>query len=102
MFFFFAVPPLINTQYANISLIRGNKLYIQCNATGISTPNITLYKRNTHNDTFLSSTGTYTILSVNVLHEGLYLCISENGAGKAIAYIEVTVYSKYCIYIMMI
>ncbi|XP_044180636.1 limbic system-associated membrane protein-like isoform X2 [Acropora millepora] len=88
---------LVSPTIAAISLDQtvnetGN-VTLSCQAKGIPPPTITWLKADDERKN-LSSTSELSLKNINRDQDGLYLCIANNRAGKAIASIAVTVHYK--------
>ncbi|XP_068733723.1 limbic system-associated membrane protein-like [Montipora capricornis] len=87
-------PPTITVLSPNQTVNESNDVRLSCHASGTPPPSITWSKASNEEKTLNSST-VLSLKNINRNQDGLYQCIANNGPGKAIASVRVTVHCKY-------
>lgn len=85
------VYPTIAVISPNQTVNETSDVTLSCQAKGIPPPTITWLKADVEGKN-LSSSSELSLKNINRDQNGLYLCIAKNRAGKAIAYVAVTVH----------
>ena len=78
----------------------GNQISINCNASGVPSPNITISKKTAESNSGLgvvSNKYSFTITAARSIDEGIYVCMAENEAGISKVEITLTVLGISCI-----
>lgn len=89
-----AVSPTIAAISPNQTINETDDVTLSCQAKGIPSPTITWLKADDEKKN-LSSSSELSLKNINRDQDGLYLCIANNRAGKAIAYVAVAVHCEY-------
>ena len=89
-----AVSPAIAAISPNQTVNETVDVTLSCQAKGIPLPTITWLKADDERKN-LSSISELSLKNINRDQDGLYLCIANNRAGKAIASVAVTVHCEY-------
>ena len=89
-----AVSPTIAAISPNQTVNETGNVTLSCQAKGIPPPTITWLKADDERKN-LSSSSELSLKNINRAQDGLYLCIANSRAGKAIASVAVTVHCEY-------
>ena len=89
------VPPEIYVNNTKITVEEGDRVAIQCSATGIPVPNVTWF--NNRQEVLGYGKGNASLFFKNITRKenGTYVCIAKNSAGKKEKESIVNVVCKY-------